>query len=50
MYQKVSTDMNFVARELDTLAFWKEHKIFEKSVASLTARRRPTASRISDMF
>ena len=33
MYQKVSTDMNFVARELDTLAFWKEHKIFEKSVA-----------------
>ena len=25
--------MNFVARELDTLAFWKENKIFEKSVA-----------------
>ena len=33
MYQKVSTDMNFVARELETLAFWKENKVFEKSVA-----------------
>ena len=33
MYQKVSTDMNFVARELETLAFWKKNKVFEKSVA-----------------
>ena len=33
MYRKVSTDMNFVARELETLAFWKENKVFEKSVA-----------------
>ena len=33
MYKKVSTDMNFVARELETLAFWKENKVFEKSVA-----------------
>ena len=33
MYKKVSTDMNFVSRELETLAFWKENRIFEKSVA-----------------
>ena len=33
MYQKVSTSLNFVEREKETLAFWKENKIFEKSVA-----------------
>ncbi|MDR3091666.1 MAG: isoleucine--tRNA ligase [Clostridiales bacterium] len=32
MYKKVSTDLNFVNRELETLKFWKENKIFEKSV------------------
>ena len=32
MYQKVSTSLNFVEREKETLAFWKENKIFEKSV------------------
>ncbi len=32
MYKKVSTDMNFVSRELETLEFWKENKVFEKSV------------------
>ena len=25
--------MNFVSREMETLAFWKENKVFEKSVA-----------------
>ena len=40
MYKKVSTDMNFVSRELETLAFWKENKIFEKSVA--LRKGRPT--------
>lgn len=56
MYQKVSTSLNFVEREKETLAFWKENKIFEKSVElrrgaepirSSTGRRRQTASRIS---
>lgn len=32
MYKKVPTDLNFVGRERDTLAFWKENKIFEKSM------------------
>lgn len=32
MYKKVSTSLNFVERELEVLKFWKEHKIFEKSI------------------
>ena len=32
MYNKVSTDMNFVAREKQIEKFWKENKIFEKSM------------------
>lgn len=32
MYKKVSTDLNFVKREIETLDFWKSHKIFEKSI------------------
>ena len=32
MYKKVSTDLNFVPREKDVLAFWKQNQIFEKSV------------------
>ena len=31
MYKKVSTDMNFVARETEVLEFWKERDIFKKS-------------------
>ena len=31
MYQKVSTDMDFVGREKRVLAFWKEQGIIEKS-------------------
>ncbi|MBP5154695.1 MAG: isoleucine--tRNA ligase [Lachnospiraceae bacterium] len=31
MYKKVSTDMNFVGREKEVLAFWKENRIFEKT-------------------
>ncbi|MHB1316076.1 MAG: isoleucine--tRNA ligase [Christensenellales bacterium] len=31
MYQKVSSDMDFVRREKEILSFWKENKIFEKS-------------------
>ncbi|HPU63705.1 MAG TPA: isoleucine--tRNA ligase, partial [Mobilitalea sp.] len=32
MYDKVSTDLNFVDRERKVLEFWKENKIFEKSI------------------
>lgn len=32
MYQKVSSDLNFVDREKEVLEFWKENKIFEKSM------------------
>ncbi len=31
MYKKVSTDMNFAAREEDVLKFWKENDIVKKS-------------------
>ncbi len=34
MYQKVSSDLNFVDREKEILEFWKENKIFEKSMDS----------------
>ena len=32
MYQKVSTDLNFVQREKEIEKFWKENHIFEKSM------------------
>ncbi len=32
MYQKVSTDLHFVEREKEIIAFWKEHDIFQKSM------------------
>ena len=32
MYKKVSSDLNFVDREKQTVEFWKEHQIFEKSI------------------
>lgn len=32
MYQKVSTNLNFVEREKKTEQFWKENQIFEKSM------------------
>ncbi len=31
MYKKVTTDMNFAAREMDMLKFWQEHDIVKKS-------------------
>ena len=34
MYDKVSTDMNFVEREKNTEKFWDENQIFEKSIES----------------
>ncbi len=32
MYEKVDSSLNFVPRELKVLSFWKENRIFEKSV------------------
>ncbi len=32
MYKKVDTSLDFVEREKETVAFWKENKVFEKSV------------------
>ena len=32
MYEKVSSNLNFVDREKAVLEFWKENKIFEKSL------------------
>ena len=32
MYKKVSTNLNFVAREKETAQFWKDHDIFKKSI------------------
>ena len=32
MYKKVNTDLNFVEREHNTLKFWQDNQIFEKSV------------------
>ena len=34
MYQKVSTNLNFVEREKKTEEFWRENHIFEKSIDS----------------
>jgi isoleucyl-tRNA synthetase len=54
MYQKVSTNLNFVDREKETEKFWRENDIFQKSMKARegcpTYTRQPqTASRISDM-
>ena len=32
MYQKVDTNLNFVDREKETLKFWQENDIFQKSM------------------
>lgn len=32
MYNKVSTSLNFATREKETLAYWKNNKIFEKTI------------------
>ena len=34
MYDKVSTNLNFVEREKNVEKFWKDHEIFEKSIDS----------------
>ena len=56
MYEKVSTDLNFVDREKQVEKFWKDEKIFEKSIDKephtyfMTDRLPQTASRISDTY
>ena len=32
MYGKVDTSLNFVEREKEVIEFWKQNKIFEKSI------------------
>ena len=32
LYNKVDTNMNFVEREKEVEKFWKDEKIFEKSI------------------
>ncbi|HIW74275.1 MAG TPA: isoleucine--tRNA ligase [Firmicutes bacterium] len=38
MYKKVSTNLNFVEREKETEKFWREHRIFEKSMEEREGR------------
>ena len=40
MYKKVDTNMNFVDREKETVKFWKENGIFEKSIELRLANAR----------
>ena len=59
MYEKVSTNLNFVDREKNVEKFWEENHIFEKSMENRKEgetytfyddRQQLTANRISDMF
>ena len=53
MYKKVSSDMNFVDREKETVKFWKENEIFEKTIRHthfMTDHQQPTVNHISDTF
>ena len=55
MYKKVSSDMNFVDREKETVKFWKENEIFEKSIEernihSMTDHQQLMVNHISDTF
>lgn len=59
MYKKVSTSMDFVEREKEILAYWKEHDVFNKCFTMRegapyspfsTARLRPTAGPTSAMW
>ena len=34
LYDKVSTNLNFVDREKNTQKFWKDNRIFEKSIGA----------------
>ena len=45
MYDKVSTNLNFVEREKDVEKFWKENHIFEKSMEN--RKEGPTYTSVS---
>ena len=32
LYTKVSTNLNFVEREKETVRFWQDEKVFERSI------------------
>lgn len=40
MFKPVSTKVNFPEMEEETLKYWKENKIFEKSVDSRSENKR----------
>jgi len=42
MYNKVSTDLNFVEREKKVLEFWNENKIFEKTIEESKGKKNYT--------
>ena len=42
MYKKVPTNLDFVNREQETLAFWNENRIFEKSLEHRKGERNYT--------
>ena len=60
MYEKVSTDLNFVDREKQVEKFWKDEQDLSKRVStaaekepltySMTDRLPQTANRISDTY
>lgn len=59
MYNKVSTNMNFVEREKEIEKFWRDNDIFKKSmenrkegetIPSMTDRRLQMENRISVMY
>ena len=39
MYKKINPNMNFVEREEKVLKFWKENRIFEKTLEDQGRRR-----------
>ena len=39
MYKPVDTSLNFVEREKEVLAFWKENEIFERASKRTKAKR-----------
>ena len=60
LYKPVDKSLNFKDRELEVLEFWKQNRIFEKTVAQgkgkpaytflRRAARPPTASRTSATY
>ena len=38
MYQKVSTDLNFIGREEEVLSFWEKEEIFKKAQKAAEGR------------